>query len=222
LSKVLENVVHKRLYSFLEARNVLYKCQYGFRNRHSTVQAVTDFVIDNIKARKNNQRTFAIYLDLSKAFDTTDHKILINKLEYYGMRGQSLNWFKSYFYDRTQYIQYKGISSEKQCITCGVPQGSVLGPLLFIIYTNDLPLSLTDTKAILFSYDTTLYASSKRPDELYHKINNDLDCPWDWFKANKLSLNIAKTNYMLFPYGNDHANNGFCVCIVSVLCLYWY
>ena len=174
LSKSLENVVHKK--RSLETHNLLYYDQYGFRNRNSTAQAVTDFVIDNTKARENNQHIPAIYLDLSKAFDTIDHKILIDKLEYYGVRGQSLDC--------------------NQCITCRVPQGYILESLLFIIYTNDLPPSLTDTKAILFANDTTL--SSKKPDELYHKINNDLDCLCDGFKANKLPLNIAKTNYMVF------------------------
>jgi len=118
----------------LETHNVLYKGQYGYKNRHSTAHAVTDVVIDNIKARENNQHTLATNLDSTKAFDTIDHKIIINKLQYYGVRGQSLDWFKSYLSDRTQYVQYKGISSDKQCITCGVQQGSVLDPQLFMIY----------------------------------------------------------------------------------------
>ncbi len=182
----------QRLYNFLDTHNLQYNGQDGFRNRHSTAQAVTDFVIDNIKTRENNKNILATYLD----FDTIYNKILINKLEYYGLRGQSLDWFKSYLSDRTQFVQCKGISSANQYITYEVPQGSVLGPLLFIIYTNDLPLSLTYTKAILFADDTTLFASSNQPEELYHKINNNLDCLCDWFKANKLSLNIAKTNYI--------------------------
>ena len=91
-------------------------------------------------------------------------------MKYYGVRGQSLDWFESYLSDRTQYVQYKGISSDMQCITCVVTQGSVLGHQLFIIYTNNLPLSLTYTKAILFADDTTLCAYSKQPDELYYKL----------------------------------------------------
>jgi len=133
----------------LETHNVLYMCQYGFRNRHSVAQEMTGLVIDNIKARENNQHAHATHLDLSKAFDTIDHKVLINKFEYYGV-------------------------------------------LLFLIYTNDLPLSLTYTKAILFADDTALHASSKQLDALNHKINNDLDCLCDWFEANKLSLILPK------------------------------
>ena len=174
---------------------------------------MTDFLIDNVKAVENNQHTLAIFLNLSKAFHSIDHKVLINKLEYFGVRGQSLDWFKNLL---PQYVQYKGISSDKQCIIRRVPQGSVLGLRVFVIYTNDLSPSLTYTKAILFADDTTLYASSNQLDGLNPIFNNDLDCLCDWLKANKLSLNIAKTNYMFsymaLPY---HANNGFSVCTVT-------
>ena len=135
-----------------------------------------------------------VFLDLSKAFGTINHNILLQKLEWYGVRGKALEWFESYLCQRKQCVQYKTNKSLTHNIPCGVPQGSVLGPLLFIIYTNDLPNSLAHTKAILFADDTTLYINYKHVTELFNLINHDLNSLAKWFKSNKLSLNIGKTN----------------------------
>ena len=142
--------------------------------------------------------TLSVYLDLSKAFDTIDHSILLDKLEHYGIRGNCLHWFKSYLCNRSQYVKINNAVSDTKQIVCGVPQGSVLGPLLFIIYTNDLPNSLTHTSAILFADDTTIFTKSSDIASLYEQVNYDLNSLHDWFKTNKLSLNVNKTNYMLF------------------------
>ena len=145
---------------------------------------------------------------MSKAFDTINHDIILQKLEFYGVRGVALNWIKSYLYDRKQYVLYNSQRSGIRPIECGVPQGSVVGPLLFIIYTNDLPSCLNHSKAILFADDTTLYTSSDNPINNFALMNEDLDCLTDWFRANKLSLNVSKTNYMIFSnqnlVNNDH------------------
>ena len=147
--------------------------------------------------RKEN--TISVFLDLSKAFDTVNHNILLRKLEFYGIRGIALEWFKHYLTGRKQYVLYNNTQSSKQYITCGVPQGSVLGPLLFLIYINDIPNCLKYSKSIVFADDTTIFASCKHMNTLYNNMNDDLSNLINWFKANMLSLNIAKTNYLLFP-----------------------
>ena len=146
----------------------------------------------------NKKPTLSVFLDLSKAFDTIDHGILLCKLEYYGIRGLALDWFKSYLYNRKQYVSYNGVQSESLSINCGVPQGTVLGPLLFIIYTNDLPDCISQATTILFADDTTIYESASDLNYLYSSMNQNLIHLTDWFRGNKLSLNITKTNYMLF------------------------
>ncbi len=179
-------------------QGILYNKQYGFRPNHSTVNAVTNFVADILISNEEKKYTVSVLLDLSKAFDTIDHNILLTKLEYYGIRGIALEWFRSYLSHRTQYVDYKSVNSSSLEISCGVPQGSVLGPLLFIIYTNDLPHSLIHSKCILFADDTTVYSSSPNIKDVVSSVENDLSILHDWFCANKLSLNVNKTNFMIF------------------------
>ena len=202
ISKVLEKTMHKRLYNFLNSKKILYGSQYGFRKKHSTNQAITELTSKIIDAFDKKKYTIGIFLDLSKAFDTIDHSILTNKLQFYGIRGIALEWFKSYLNDRKQLVEYNGSQSELQEISCGVPQGSVLGPLLFILYTNDLPACFKHSNGILFADDTTVYYSHQDLVLAYKLITDDLEILDDWFKANKLSLNISKTNHVVFHPAN--------------------
>ena len=204
ISKILEKVVYKRTYNYLTHNNILSNSQYGFRENHSTINAASELVFDTIHSLENKDSTLSVFLDLSKAFDTIDHQILLNKLEFYGIRGIPLTWFRSYLTGRKQFVKYQNCSSLHQDIICGVPQGSVLGPLLFLIYVNDLPHCMPSSKAIQFADDTTVYVSGRNIPELYKTMNTDLTILTDWFYANKLSLNVSKSNYILFTkHRND-------------------
>jgi hypothetical protein len=198
LSKITEKVVHKRLYTFLNFQNLLYNSQYGFRPKYSTINAISEFTAHILGSLDDKNHTVGVFLDLSKAFDTINHKTLLKKLQYFGVRGLALEWFRSYLSNRKQYVSYKGVDSKLMDITCGVPQGSVLGPLLFIIYTNDLPNALLHSRSILFADDTTVFYSSPNIHVVFENIRHDLANLTEWFRANKLSLNVNKSNYMIF------------------------
>ena len=166
INKIFEKILFKRLYNFLEKYNILYEFQFGFRQGHSTEHALVE-IVDKIKhAIDNNELTCGLFLDLSKAFDTVNHNILLQKLEHYGIRGTALNLFKSYLSNRKQYVQIDKCKSKTLPITCGVPQGSVLGPLFFILFINDLPNCCPEGKIRLFVDDTTLELSGKCLNEL--------------------------------------------------------
>ena len=198
-SKLVEKIVSRQLISFLNAHNILYQHQYGFRANHNTSQPVLHFAdkIYNAFNQKPTAKTISIFIDLKKAFDTVDHKILLNKMAFYGVRGSAQNWFKNYLNDREQFVIINGVKSEKVKMICGVPQGSVLGPLLFLIFINDLP-NATDFLTILFADDTTFQMSNVDTNLLFEMANFELNKASQWFMANKLTLNVKKTKFMLF------------------------
>ena len=197
-SKLFEKLMHKRLYRFLEICDALFCMQFGFRSGHSTDHALISLT-ETIKSSLDNKRFgCGIFIDLQKAFDTVNHDSLLQKLEHYGIRGTALKWFQSYLTNRKQFVSINGHSSSQRDMTCGVPQGSVLGPLLFLIYINDLPKSSKLLSFYLFADDTNIYFESDNLSTLAKKVNNELRKVRLWLDCNKLALNIDKTNFVLF------------------------
>jgi len=199
-SKIFEKAVFNRFTVFLERNNILIKNQYGFRQNHSTYMAILEMYDKISAAIDDGEFAVGIFLDLSKAFDTLDHDILIAKLDYYGVRGVALDWFKSYLHCRKQYVLLNGQSSTMSSVVCGVPQGSILGPLLFILYINDIVNCSDILHFILFADDTNLFYSHKDLAELFLIVNWELSKLSEWFRANKLSLNAIKSNFILFGH----------------------
>ena len=160
--------------------------------------ALLEFVERIHKALDRKEYTIGVFLDLAKAFDTVNHNILLNKLEHYGIRGTPLLWFKDYLTNRKQYFHFQGTNSDMFDITCGVPRGSVLGPLLFLIYINDINAASCKLSFTLFADDTNIFNKNSNLQQLIRSTNEELSKLSLWFKANRLSFNITKTNYMLF------------------------
>ena len=202
ISKVFERVIHNQLSNYFCENNLFYDNQYGFRKSHSTELATLELIDRVINSMDNNEIPIAIFLDFSKAFDTIDHEILLYKLKYYGINNNALQLLQSYLSNRKQYTVLDNVESSFLSIKTGVPQGSILGPLLFIIYVNDLHLASKMFQPVIYADDTTLSASlstfgSAGQDRDRH-INNELNSISHWLKLNKLSLNSSKTKAMLF------------------------
>ena len=209
LSKLLEKIVAKQMMGYITKNNILYDFQFGFRRGHNTTQPVLHF-LDKIQTALNNdtpEYTASVFLDLKKAFDTANHSILLKKMEHYGFRGLALDWFSNYLADRKIFVSINGKDSSPKSMDVGVPQGSVLGPLLFLLLINDLPFATPALKVLLFADDTTFQLSGKNLDELFTCLNEELSRASEWFICNKLTLNISKTKYMIFRSKNMPLNN---------------
>ena len=209
MSKILEKCVYSQVMSHLDKNKILFDSQYGFRAKRSCEQAILELCGNVLKANENGLHSAAVFLDLSKAFDTLDHELLLNKLEIYGIRGVELDWFRSYLSNRSLRVKLTNISSidiirsDNFTVDCGTAQGSCLGPLLFILFCNDIHLIPTICKIILFADDTTLYHHHQDINTLQKNLREDMILLVDWFKANKLSLNLNKTVGMKFWHAED-------------------
>ena len=197
ISKIMERILHDQLYNYLTKFDLFSDTQFGFRKFHSTAGALLDCTNEWYINPDRKMLNLVVLIDLKKAFDTVDYQILLSKLELYGIKGQAINLLKSYLTNRKQKCQIRNSFSSERLIKCGVPQGSILGPLLFLLYINDLPHCLSKTKPRLFADDTNLTASANSMTDLEAAVNSDLENLRKWLIANKLSLNVAKTEFIL-------------------------
>jgi hypothetical protein len=196
--KLLEKVMHAHIYNYLDKNNILTNRQGGFRPGHSTVTSIAELTNAILNATNDGETTVAAYVDFSKAFDTVNHDILLRKLTKIGITGKTHDWIANYLTNRMQRTKVNGMISEQRPVTCGVPQGSVMGPLLFLIYINDLVDFLQDTDIGLYADDTVIYASHKEEAEARLKLNNKLAKLDIWCNKNKISVNFDKSKVVVY------------------------
>src|ERR1700733_7535395 len=197
-SKYFEKLMYNRLYNYVNSLNIIFHSQHGFQSGHSPYMALLSMQDMISNAIDRNEYSVGVFFDLSKAFDTVDHKILSKKLERYGIRGTPLKWFTSYLTNRSQRVLCNEMLSEEGLIDFGVPQGSILGPLLFLLYINDLANVSSTIFLILFADDTNVFYSHNSWRVLFDTLNRELSNISAWFCSNRLTLNPDKTNFILF------------------------
>ena len=197
VAKLFEGLVYNQLRTFISDNNILVKQQSGFRSEHSTETALLGSTNEWLYNMDSGLINGVLFLDLKKAFDTVDHEILLKKLHLYGIKGTTYAWFKSYIQNRKQICLMNGKKSHAREIRCGVPRESNLGPILFLLYINDLPKCLEATRANLFADDTNLSCAGLDASEIEIKLKKDLKNVHSWLRCNKLTLNDTKTEYMI-------------------------
>ena len=197
ISKVFEKCIHDQLQMYVTNFNIIYKFQSGFRSDFSTDTCLSYLHNKILSGFEKGEYTGMILIDLQKAFDTIDHKILLQKLKYIGLSDEATSWIKSYLTNRTTFVEIEGYMSSKKGIKCGVPQGSILGPLLFLIYVNDMSQSV-NCNLLLYADDSCLTVSHKDVNYIENTLNSNLSTLCNWFVDNKLSIHLGKTESILF------------------------
>ena len=191
LSKIIETVIHDQTQSFLDENKILFRFQSGFRKKFSTDSCLSYLNNKIVTGFESGLHTGMILIDLQKAFDTIDHDILINKMEYLGFSKHVILWFKSYLSKRIFKVNLNKIFSEPGKLLCGVPQGSILGPLLFLLYINDMPQAV-QSELLLYADDTCLIFQHSDINEIERQLNKNFSLVCDWFVDNKLSIHFGE------------------------------
>lgn len=200
--KIIEKVVKEQLEYYIEQNRILSEYQSGFRKKHSCESAVNN-VINRWKYTDKNKKIMPLFLDFKRAFETIDRNILLEKLAKYGIQGKELNWFKSYLTDRKQKTKVNNVTSRTIDNKYGVPQGSILGALLFILYINDLPNILKNSEIIMYADDTLIFTEADTEQTCRENLEQDMLNINNWLKMNKLKLNESKTKLMEINMNNS-------------------
>lgn len=209
ISKIFEKVIYSRLETYLNSKDFFFKKQYGFRPKTNTLSATVDLVTKIKNKIDEKQVVLGIFVDLKKAFDTISHKILLKKLSEAGITGKAHDILKSYFQNRSQIVKIGQHQSSPSPITFGVPQGSILGPLLFLLYINNIQNIGLKADVSLYADDTSLFYFGNSMKAITSKAQNDLNLLNNWFLSNLLTINTAKTNYVIFTAKNKKINDSF-------------
>ena len=196
ISRLFEKLVYNQLYEYMSTNGLIASYQSGFGAHHSTTTALLKCTDDWLNGTDAGKYAGVVFVDFKKAFDTIDHGILLQKLAHYGCHGYKLEWFKSYLSKHTQFTRVNGCDSRVRCIGLGVPQGSCLGPLLFSVYINDLPMVIDNAKVYMYADDTCISFQADSVAKLNEGLNKDLEALDSWLSGNILSLNVAKTQSM--------------------------
>ena len=207
VSKIFERLFAAQIHRYMEFWDLFATQQFGFRRKRNTTQAILH-ITERIMADLDKKKpTIGVFIDFSKAFDTIDHSILCSKLAHYGFSPTAVDTIRSYLSERTQVVDFGVVSSDPARITCGVPQGSILGPLLFIIYVNDIIQASPLFSYVMYADDTNIFLSHSLPYEKVAEVNNGLSQIFNWCNENKLTINILKTNYIIFKFPNQRVTD---------------
>lgn len=208
-SKVIERLICNRLVDHLDNNNIICNNQHGFRRGRSTTSAVLTVTDSILRSFDGNKYSLAVFIDLSKAFNMVDHKLLLDKLNLMGVRGVAFDWFKNYLHQRKQYVNFNNVNSDYKFIERSVPQGSILGPILFNIYINDIVETVQNVNITLFADDCCIFYSHTDLNILKELVNSDLKTVYDWIIYNKLAINFSKCHYILFSRKRNTLLNNF-------------